>query len=62
MSVIVFLLAMGPMASEDAQDLPFRIEQWDDADSRVEELIALVGDHRVAIIPSENPLLGSPLP
>jgi len=37
------------MASEDAQDLPFRIEQWDDADSRVEELIALVGDHRVAM-------------
>jgi len=37
------------MASEDAQDLPFRIEQWDDGDSRIEELIALVGDHRVAM-------------
>jgi hypothetical protein len=37
------------MASGDALDLPFRIEQWDDADSRVEELIALVGGHRVAV-------------
>jgi hypothetical protein len=37
------------MASGHALDLPFRIEQWDDTDSRVEELIALVGDHRVAM-------------
>jgi hypothetical protein len=29
-------------------DLPFRIERWDDHDSHVEELIALVGDHAVA--------------
>lgn len=28
--------------------LPFRIEQWDDGDSHVEELIALVGDRAVA--------------
>jgi hypothetical protein len=37
------------MGSGDALDLPFRIELWDDTDSRVEELIALVGDHRVAM-------------
>ena len=30
------------------QDLPYRVEMWDDRDNRVEELIALVGDHAVA--------------
>jgi hypothetical protein len=30
------------------QELPYRIELWDDGDTRVEELIALVGDHAVA--------------
>jgi hypothetical protein len=30
------------------QDLPYRIELWDDDDDRIEELIALVGDHAVA--------------
>ena len=29
-------------------DLPYRVELWDDRDSHVEELIALVGDHAVA--------------
>jgi hypothetical protein len=30
-------------------DLPYMVEQWDeDADSHVEELIALTGDYRVA--------------
>jgi hypothetical protein len=29
-------------------DLPYRIEVWDDQDARVEELIALIGDHGVA--------------
>jgi hypothetical protein len=29
-------------------DLPYRVEPWDDRDTRVEELIALVGDHAVA--------------
>jgi hypothetical protein len=29
-------------------DLPYMVEQWDDTDSRVEELIALLGDYRVA--------------
>jgi hypothetical protein len=37
------------MGSGDALDLPFSIELWDDADSSVEELIALIGDHRVAM-------------
>jgi hypothetical protein len=29
-------------------DLPYLVEQWDDADSHVEGLIALTGDYRVA--------------
>jgi hypothetical protein len=29
-------------------DLPYSVELWDDADSRVEELIALTGDYRIA--------------
>ena len=29
-------------------ELPFLVEQWDDADRYVEELIALTGDYRVA--------------
>lgn len=29
-------------------DLPYRIEMWDEGDRRVEQLIALVGDHAVA--------------
>lgn len=30
------------------EDLPYRVELWDDHDAHVEELIALVGDHAVA--------------
>ncbi len=37
------------MASGEPLDLPFRIEQCDDTDSRVDELIALVADHRLAM-------------
>ncbi len=29
-------------------DLPYSVELWDDANSHVEELIALTGDYRVA--------------
>jgi hypothetical protein len=29
-------------------DLPYRIELWDEADRRVEELIVLCSDYRVA--------------
>ena len=36
------------MATGHQFDLPYMIEQWDDADSRVEELIGLIGDYRVA--------------
>jgi hypothetical protein len=36
------------MAKGDEFDLPYVVEQWDDADSHVEELIALSGDFRVA--------------
>jgi hypothetical protein len=35
------------MGSE-AQELPYRLEMWDDRDTRFEELIALVADHAVA--------------
>jgi len=36
------------MASGRPFDLPYSVELWDDADSHVEELIALTGDYRVA--------------
>jgi hypothetical protein len=36
------------MATKAPLDLPYRVEQWDDADQHVEELIALAGDYRVA--------------
>jgi hypothetical protein len=36
------------MATGYQFDLPYMVEQWDDADSHVEELIALTGDYRVA--------------
>ena len=38
---------MRDMTGQD-HDLPYRVELWDDGDTRVEELIALVGDHAVA--------------
>ena len=36
------------MAMGQPFDLPYSVELWDDADSHVEELIALTGDYRVA--------------
>jgi hypothetical protein len=36
------------MATKAPLDLPYSVEQWDDAEQHVEELIALVGDFRVA--------------
>jgi hypothetical protein len=36
------------MATKAPLDLPYSVEQWDDGDRHVEELIALVGDYRVA--------------
>jgi hypothetical protein len=35
-------------------DLPYLVEQWDDADSQVEEVIALTGDYRVARVAFEE--------
>jgi hypothetical protein len=32
----------------EEQELPYRVEMWDDHDAHVEELIALVVDHAVA--------------
>jgi hypothetical protein len=36
------------MATGHPFDLPYSVELWNDADSHVEELIALTGDYRVA--------------
>jgi hypothetical protein len=36
------------MAMRRPFDLPYSVELWDDAESHVEELIALTGDYRVA--------------
>ncbi len=36
------------MATGRPFDLPYMVEQWDDTDSHVEELIALIGDYGVA--------------
>ena len=36
------------MAMGRPYDLPYSVELWDDADSHVEELIALTADYRVA--------------
>ena len=33
---------------DEKQDWPFRLEMWDDQDTHVEELIALMADHAVA--------------
>jgi len=38
----------GRMAMGRPYDLTYSVELWDDADSHVEELIALTGDYRVA--------------
>jgi hypothetical protein len=35
-------------ASDQQQEMPYRLEMWDDGDTRVEELIALLRDHAVA--------------
>jgi hypothetical protein len=35
------------VAGQD-HDLPYRVEVWDRHDTRVDDLIALVGDHAVA--------------
>jgi hypothetical protein len=42
------------MATGQQFDLPFLVEQWNDADSYVEELIALTGDYRVARVAFEE--------
>lgn len=33
---------------DQVQELPYRVEMWDDHDTGIEELIGLVGDHAVA--------------
>ena len=45
--------------SGTVSDLPYRIEMWDDRDTRVEELVGLaVGDNAVARDPSRERLSG----
>jgi hypothetical protein len=41
------MFSYGDMAAM-AQELPYRVELWDDSDTHVEDLIALVGDYAVA--------------
>jgi hypothetical protein len=36
------------MGTNQEQDFSYRLEMWDDHDTHVEELIALVRDHAVA--------------
>ena len=45
---VVPVLFTGQMATGRPDDLPYMVEQWDDADRYVEELVALTGDYRVA--------------
>ena len=45
---VLFLFSYAPMATGHQVDLPFLVEQWDDEDRKSDELIALVGDYRVA--------------
>jgi hypothetical protein len=35
-------------------NLPFRVELWDDADRHIEELIALVSDYSSAVVTYEE--------
>jgi hypothetical protein len=45
---VLILFSTTFMATGRPDDLPYMVEQWDDADRYVEELIALTGDYRVA--------------
>jgi hypothetical protein len=45
---VLFSFSYSGMATGRQFDLPYMVEQWDDTDSHVEELIALIGDFRVA--------------
>jgi len=46
------------MATGHSLDLPYSVELWNDADSHVEELIALTGDYRVARAAFEEAVKG----
>jgi len=48
LTMFLFCSPISWMATGRQFDLPYMVEQWDDSDSRVEELIALTGDYRVA--------------
>jgi len=45
---VLIMFSHAEMAMGRPYDLPYSVELWDDADSHVEELIALTGDYRVA--------------
>ena len=45
--MFLFCSLMTRMGDQE-QDFQYRLEMWDDRDSHVEELIALVADHAVA--------------
>jgi hypothetical protein len=44
---VLYLFSHGWMAGRD-DDLPFRVELWDDHDRHIEEVIALVSDYTTA--------------
>ena len=48
------------MATGRQFDLPYLVEQWDYTDSQVEELIALIGDYRVARAAFEEAIKSRP--
>ena len=45
--MVPIMFCNGEMATGRQFDLPYLVEQWDDSDSHVEELIALIGDYQV---------------
>ena len=48
------------MATKAPLDLPYSVEQCDDADQHVEELIALTGDYRTAKAAFDQAVLARP--
>lgn len=45
--MFLFCSFMARMVDQE-EELPYRLEMWDERDTRIEELIALVADHAVA--------------
>ena len=54
------MFSYAEMAMGRPYDLPYSVELWNDADSHVEELIALTGDYRVAKAAYEEAIKSRP--